>query len=337
MPEALPREDRADHVILVGDVGGTYARFALARNGRLLDAPQRAERAAFADLATACRAHLSEHSGGLRIDGAAIAAAGRVQGGRIAMTNADWSVDPATLAAELGLRERRVLVLNDFGALAWSLPSLAADELLPVPGGGAARAGRGAPLADPGGHRVVLGPGSGLGVAALLRTAQGWQPLATEGGHASAAPETALEQAAVALAAARFGRTSWERLLSGPGLALLHEAACLQASVAAPAGGAAATLEGCTRGDEPALRAARCFVELLGAFAGDLALLFDATGGVVIGGGIVPRIAAVLPLDGLRTRFEAKGRFSSWLETVPVGVLASPFAALRGAAVAYRG
>jgi len=336
MPETRS-EDRSDHVVLVGDIGGTYARFALARNGRLLDTPQRAERAAFPDLASACRAHLSAHAGGLRIDGAAIAAAGRVQDGRIAMTNADWAVEPAALAAELGLRERRVRVLNDFGALAWSLPTLAADELLPVSGGGAARAGRSAPVADPSGHRVVVGPGSGLGVAALLRTAQGWQPLATEGGHASAAPETELEQAAVALATARFGRASWERLLSGPGLALLHEAACLQADRPAPTGGAAAALEACTRGDAPALRAARAFVELLGAFAGDLALLFDATGGIVIGGGIVPRIAAVLPLDGLRTRFEAKGRFAGWLETVPVGVLASPFAALRGAAVAYRG
>ena len=336
MPE-IATEDRGDHVVLVGDIGGTYARFALARNGRLLDVPQRVERAAFPDLASACRAHLAAHGGALRIDGAAIAAAGRVQNGRIAMTNADWSIEPAGLAAELGLRERRVLVLNDFGALAWSLPSLAADELLPVPGGGALRTGRAAPVADPAGHRVVLGPGSGLGVAALLHTAHGWQPLATEGGHASAAAESALEQAAVGLATARFGRASWERLLSGPGLALLHEAACAQADRPAPQGGAAAVLEACARGEAPALRAARCFIELLGAFAGDLALLFDATGGVVIGGGIVPRIAAVLPLDGLRTRFEAKGRFAGWLETVPVGMLASPFAALRGAAVAYRG
>ncbi|HMS81038.1 MAG TPA: glucokinase, partial [Burkholderiaceae bacterium] len=92
----------------------------------------------------------------------------------------------------------------------------------------------------------------------------------------------------------------------------------------------------CSRGEPAAARAARAFVELLGAFAGDLALIYDAAGGVVVAGGVVPRIATALPLDGLRTRFEAKGRFADWLATVPVGVLTAPFAALRGAAVAYR-
>ncbi|MFM1988454.1 MAG: hypothetical protein RJA99_1411 [Pseudomonadota bacterium] len=337
MPEPSPDEDRRDHVVLVGDIGGTYARFALARDGRLLTEPRRVERARSRDLASACREHLDGHGGGLRIDGAAIAAAGRVQDGRIAMTNADWSVDAAALAGELGLRARRVSVLNDFGALAWSLPSLAAAELQPAPGGAAALAGRGVPVAAADGHRVVLGPGSGLGVAALLRTAHGWQPLATEGGHASAAPETPLERLAVEIAARRFGRASWERLLSGPGLALLHEAACVESGRACRDVDAAATLEACARGDADALRAARAFLDLLGAYAGDLALLFDATGGVVIGGGIVPRIAGQLPLDALRTRFEAKGRFAGWLATVPLGVLASPFAALRGAALAYLG
>ncbi|MEI7446731.1 MAG: glucokinase, partial [Burkholderiales bacterium] len=93
----------------------------------------------------------------------------------------------------------------------------------------------------------------------------------------------------------------------------------------------------CTRGDADARRATRAFVELLGAYAGDLALLFDATGGVVIGGGIVPRIAQLMPLDVMRARFEAKGRFAEALAGVPLAVLASPFAALRGAALAYRG
>jgi glucokinase len=86
-----------------------------------------------------------------------------------------------------------------------------------------------------------------------------------------------------------------------------------------------------------ALRAAHAFVGLLGAFAGDLALIYDAQGGVVIAGGIVPRLAAVMPLDALRERFEAKGRFADWLATVPVGLLTAPYAALRGAAIAYRG
>jgi glucokinase len=342
MPEQrteAPDEDRSDHLVLVADIGGTYARFALARDGLLLNAPEKVERGRWPDLAGACRHYLSAIGTGLRIDGVAIAAAGRVQDGRIAMTNADWSIDPAQLAAELGLRARRVRVLNDFGALAWSLPALSASEILPVPGGAAVLAGRPAPSGAPLGNRVVVGPGSGLGVAALLHTGTGWLPLATEGGHVSFAPETPFEHAAEALAARRFGRVSWERILSGPGLALLHEAALLEAGepgLAAQPRDAAAALEGCTRGEAAALRATRTFVELLGAFAGDLALLYDAAGGVVIAGGVVPRISAKIPLDGLRKRFETKGRFAPWLATVPVGVINAPFAALRGAAIAYR-
>jgi glucokinase len=330
-------ERRGDHVVLVGDVGGTFARFALARDGALLNAPERVERARWPDLASACRDYLATHGRGLRIEGAAIAAAGRVQDGRIEMTNADWSIDPPALAAELGLRAHRVAVLNDFGALAWSLPWLAVDELAPLPGGAAARAGRPPPAGTPHGNRVVVGPGTGLGVAAVVHTAHGWQPLASEGGHASCAAETPFEHAAHALAAARFGRVSWERLLSGSGLALLHEAACLEAGAPPPRGGPAGVVDGCARGEATAVRAARAFVELLGAFAGDLALIYDAAGGVVVAGGVVPRIASVLPLDPLRARFEAKGRFAGWLATVPVGLLTAPYAALRGAAIAYRG
>jgi glucokinase len=335
MPDAADA-DRADHVVLVADVGGTFARFALARGGVLLNAPEKLDRARWPDLASACRHYLGTSGGGLRIDGMAIAAAGRVHDGRIDMTNADWSIDPTTLGAELGLRARRVRVLNDFAALAWALPALDAGELLPVTGGAASRAGAPPPAGPPLGNRVVVGPGTGLGVAALLHTRAGWHPLATEGGHASFAPETPFEHAAEALAARRFGRVSWERMLSGPGLALLHETARREAGDTGPAGDAAAVLEGCVRGEPAAIRATRAFVELLGAFAGDLALLYDANGGVVIAGGVVPRIAAVLPLDGLRARFEAKGRFGSWLAGVPTGLLSAPFPALRGAAIAYR-
>jgi len=320
---------RVDHLVLVGDVGGTFARFALARDGLLLNAPQRLERGPWPDLSSACRHYLAAHGGGLQIDGLSIAAAGRVQHGRIAMTNAAWSIDPAVLSADLGVSIGQVTVLNDFGALAWAMPALPPEDLVPV-APGSPPAGR----AD--GNRVVLGPGTGLGVAALIRTSGGWQPLPTEGGHASCAAETPLERAALELAHARFGRVSWERVLSGPGLALLHEAARLEAGLAPEAADPAAVVERCARSDAVALRAARAFLDWLGAFAGDLALLYDAAGGVVIAGGVVPRIAAVVPLDTIRRRFEAKGRFEPWLQTVPLDLLAAPFAALRGAAIAYR-
>ena len=326
----FPREsaDRADQVILVGDLGATYLRFALARGGQLLTEPWQTERAAVRDCGEACRLSLSMFPHRLRIEGAALAAAGPLDGGRIHLTNADWVLDPEALAGELGLRAQRVRLLNDFVALARSLPTLHADGLRPLPG-------RSTVQPDPQGHRVVVGPGSGLGVAALLHTPQGWWPLATEGGHASAVAETDFERAAVAQAIARHGRASWERLLSGPGLALLHALACEKAGRPPPSSDPAAVLAGCERGDPAALRAARTFIEWMGAFAGDLALLYDARGGVVLAGGILPRLAQALPFDGLRTRFEAKGRFSAWAASLPLDLLVEPRAALLGAARAY--
>jgi glucokinase len=335
---------RTAHTILVADIGGTFARFALARGGALQGEPTHVARDAFADLAAACADFLAAHAGrqdgthpgaphGAAIDGAVVAAAGQVHDDRIEMTNADWSIDARALEAALGLSRGAVTVLNDFGALAWALPSLGAADLVPV-----GRSGRDSPSPLPDGTRVIVGPGTGLGVAAAIRTgtAAGWLPLATEGGHATFAPETDLERTAAGLAAARYGRVSWERVVSGPGLELLNDAARIQLALPPAPLSAAEIVAAVARGDDPAATlAVDGFVSLIGAFAGDLALLFNASGGVVIAGGVLPRIAAVRPIDTLRERFEDKGRFASWLQGVPTSLLAAPFAALRGAAMAY--
>jgi glucokinase len=329
-----PPPAHAEHTLLVADIGGTFARFALARGGALLGEPTHVARAAFVDLAAACADFLAAqavHRHGIAIDGAVVAAAGRVHADRIEMTNADWSIDARALEAALGLAHGTVTVLNDFGALAWALPSLGVADLAPI-----GRAGHVSPSSLPEGTRVIVGPGTGLGVAAAIRTATGWLPLATEGGHATFAPETELEHTAAALAAARHGRVSWERVVSGPGLELLHDAARIQLALPAAPLNAAGIVAAMARGDDPAATlAVDGFVPLIGAFAGDLALLFNAAGGVVIAGGVLPRIAAVRPIDTLRMRFEDKGRFAGWLQGVPTSLLTAPFAALRGAAMAY--
>jgi len=330
-----PDESRREHLVLVADVGATYLRLALARNGRLLVPARRLERERHADFESACSQYLHETARGTRLEGASVAAAGRVSDGCIELTNAGWRIDPGVLASAFGLRTQRVTLLNDFEALAWSLPSLDAQEREDIPG--RAR-GRSLQAVDrPSGHRAVLGAGSGLGVAALLHTPTGWTPLATEGGHASFAPETDFERAAADLARARFGRASWERILSGPGLVLLHEAACqhLSPGSAQSALTPEAVVAACREGEASARLAVRSFVELLGAFAGDLALLYNASGGVMVGGGVVAELAQVVPFDGMGMRFEAKGRFRGWLEQVPLQRIAAPFAALRGAAIAY--
>jgi len=330
-------DERSEHVVLAGDVGGTFVRLVLARNGALLGVPQQLARERFTDLADACGDFLDRHAAGLRVDGVSLGAAGRLQQGQIALTNGNWLIDPQALADALGLRPGRVHLLNDFAALAWALPTLQSDELIAAPGSAAALAGRGRPpgLAD--GNRVVVGPGTGLGVAAMIRSAGRWHPLATEGGHVTFAPETPFESAAAQLASARFGHVSWERILSGPGLALLRDAALIEAGMTPDTVDSAMVIETIGRADAASIKAARSFIDLLGAFAGDLALLYEASGGVVIAGGIMPRLARVLPLEGLRTRFEAKGRYRAWLAGVPLDLMASPWAALRGAAVAYLG
>jgi glucokinase len=344
--------------VLVADIGGTFARFALARDGALVTEPVRIERASFADLPQACLRFLAQ-PGTVPIDGAAIAAAGQVHGDRIEMTNASWAIDARELERALGLPHGRVLVLNDFGALAWALPTLSHDELVPLGSAGTVETpGRTEPL--PEGNRVIVGPGTGLGVAAAIRIhgpqdardahrhgrrgrgdprlGTGWLPLATEGGHATFAPETAIERRAAAIAAHRHGRVSWERVVSGPGLELLHDAARDELGLALAPADAARIVEAARRGDDPAaLLAVDAFIALVGAFAGDLALLFNASGGVVIAGGVLPRLVGAHPFDGLRARFEDKGRFAPWLRNVPTSLLDSPFAALRGAALAWRG
>lgn len=327
MPETDPWSlPRVAHTVLVADIGGTFVRFGLARAGQLLGTPVQLARDQFADLPAACRAFLAQQ-GSAAVQGASLAAAGQLdREGRLRMTNARWTLDPHSLGASLKLPPSQVLVLNDFMALAWILPGLREDSI---------------DLIRPGpdwnqqpANRLVLGPGTGLGVAAALWSGQGWLPLASEGGHASFAPETDFEAAAGDRARERYGRASWERLVSGAGLELLYETARPEG----PARSAAQITEACAQGDDPAAKlAVSSFVELVGAFAGDLALTLQAGGGVVLAGGILPRIARIRGLPGLRRRFEAKGRFSAWLAGVPLALLTEPQAALRGAALAYLG
>lgn len=156
----------------------------------------------------------------------------------------------------------------------------------------------------------------------------------------SFSPQTPFEQAIDALARRRFGRVSWERVLSGPGLGLIHHAARLDAGQSDPGRTAAwedpaAVLAACRQGDPVARQAVQVFLELLGAFAGDLALGFDARGGVMLTGGVFERLAGLVSLDPVRVRFEDKGRFRHWLAAVPLRRLQSPHAALKGAALAY--
>ena len=307
---------------LVADVGGTNARFGwIAHPGAPIAHIATLPAADYATLADAVRAYLS--TSGLGQPGSmGMGIANPVTGDELRMTNHHWGFSISAMQAELRLQ--RLVVINDFTALALSLPSLQAHELRQV-GGGPARAQ--APMA-------LIGPGTGLGVSGLLPAGGQWVALAGEGGHVTLPATTEREAALIAQLAARYGHASAERAISGAGLVALHDAVCALDGVAAepstPADVSTRALAGtCARSTE----AVEHFCALLGSVAGNLALTLGALGGVYIGGGIVPRLGDVFDRSAFRSRFEAKGRFRTYLAQMPVFVIdASVSPALLGVA-----
>jgi glucokinase len=303
---------------LLADIGGTNARFALLDGGAMGPIEVRAV-ADYRRAADAIAQFLAPHIEAGPVVAAAIGVAGPVEDGRCDFTNSDWVIDAAELRAEFGFRQVRVV--NDFEATAWSLPRLATADLFSL-GGGAGR--KGAPL-------VVLGPGTGLGVASLVPG----QPtaIATEGGHATLATTDARQDAIVQHLRSRFAHISAERALSGDGLVNLHDAIAAIDGRLVPPRDAQQVSRAALDGSCPVCREALdTFCALLGAFAGDLALMFGARGGVYIAGGIVPRFTDHLARSAFRARFEAKGRFKDYLAAIPVHVILRPHAAFIGLA-----
>jgi glucokinase len=267
----------------------------------------------------------------LRLEGlpvprrAAFGIATPITGDQVQMTNHHWRFSIAALQATLGVE--RLLVLNDFEALAHAVPGLGAGELRAV----------GAGVAVAGGNLAVLGAGTGLGVSGLVADGRGgWVAVVGEGGHVTLAAGSAREASLLAVLRERFDHVSAERALSGPGLVNLYEAVC------ALDGEAARTLEpadvmthalarGATH-DPQCLEALTTFAALLGNVAGNLALTLGARGGVYIGGGIVPRLGTQFDALPFRARFEDKGRFRGYLEAIPCWVITADAPALLGAA-----
>ena len=226
--------------------------------------------------------------------------------------------------------------MNDFSALALVLPDLTRADLFTVAPHvfetSAGRPGARAPRV-----RVVFGPGTGLGVAALYEADGQRIPIDSEGGHAGFAPSTDLERALLRLAQERFGRVSWEKVLSGPGLQLIDEVC--RDSVGAVGGaprGAREIVEAALGNACPVAKLAiDCFSGLLASFAGDLAMTFRASAGVYVGGGLAGRMLSLFSFPLIRERFHDKGRHAEWLDTVPLYFIRNPQAALIGASIAY--
>ena len=305
---------------LLADIGGTNARFALlegARPGIPLVLPV----AAFPTVEAAIAEALARLARRTRVRLAVLALAGPVMDGTVRLTNADWQVSASAVAARFGFD--RVTLVNDFLVQAHALPHLAGDDLRALGGG----------QAVPDAPMLVVGPGTGLGVAAFLPGPGLAVP--TEGGHVGLAPTDAREDAIVAALRARDGRAGAEEVLSGRGLAFLHATLAGLRGTPVPPRDASAVLA--AAGTCPvAAEAVEVFLGLLAGLAGDLALAWGARGGVFLAGGILPRMAARLDPDAFRRRFEAKAPMQGWMAAVPLHLIRHPAPAFLGLAALAR-
>ncbi len=316
--------------IVAVDIGGTHARFALAEvaGGRVLG------------LAEACILKTADHSGlesawetfgaavGRRLPAAAaIAAAGSVRGEVLKLTNNDWSIHLGSIASELGAE--RHSIVNDFGAVAHAVAQLGDEHFTRL-------CGPERPLPEEGAISIV-GPGTGLGVAQLLRSAGHYHVVETEGGHVDFAPLDGVEDRILARLRLRHGRVSVERVASGQGLANFYEAlASIEGRDMSFSDEKALWHAALTGGDGLAAAALDRFCLTLGAVAGDIALAQGARG-VAIGGGLGLRLAGHLPRSGFCDRFVAKGRFRGRMEDIPVKIISHEQRGLFGAAGAFAG
>lgn len=315
--------------IVAGDIGGTNARFAIARlgeDGGIALSDERklkvADHASFESAWETFAAGL----GRPMPDAAAIAVAGPVGGERIRLTNNPWSLVPTTLRQTLGLGE--LLFVNDFEAVAHAVAVLPPEHFAHVAGPDI--------VLPAGGPITVMGPGTGLGVAILSRV-PGARPrvIPTEGGHVDFAPLDSLEDRILAELRRQFRRTSVERIVAGPGLVNIHAAlAAIEGRLFQPMADDR-LWQKVAEGEDGLVRTAfERWCMSLGSVAGDLALAHGAVA-VVLGGGILPRIAGRLPATGFHDRFKAKGRFETRMAGLPIRRITHPEPGLLGAAAAF--
>ena len=322
-----PAAEPSTEIVSV-DIGGTHARFAIAtiEAGRVVSIADEVTLRSAEHVTLALAWHAYERTLGRPLPRAAgIAIACPVHGELLKLTNNPWVIRPAALKAELGVDA--FVLINDFGAVGHAVAQVGPDNLRHLCG----------PDRDfpEDGIITVLGPGTGLGVAYVVRAAGRYTVCETEGGHIDFAPLDGLEDSVLAQLRRKYRRVSAERVISGPGLANLY--------------GALTTIEGISAGtyddkglwtaaldgtDPLAVASLERFCLALGAVAGDLALAHGATG-VVIAGGLGLRLVDRLPLSGFGQRFTAKGRFEAMMASIPVKIITYPQPGLFGAAAAF--
>ena len=288
--------------ILLADIGATNSRFAVVGpDGR----PERMIKLrgdAISSLEGGIKRYMEES--GIRPRAAVLAIAAPIDGDLIAMTNRPWRFKLSDLAARFGWKWVRCL--NDFEAAAWSLPRLVANDVWSL----------GPLVRNDAAPKVIFGPGTGLGVAALVRSGDAWQVLPSEGGHVTFGPANDQEEQVFARMRADCGEVSVERVLSGPGLERLHRSLHQGAAKSV-----ADIVTAAHAGDRETLETIALFVQLIGRYAGDLALTFKALGGVYLGGGVARRIGTLLEADAFRAAFELHPPYAGLLQRIPTTLI----------------
>ena len=304
--------------VLLGDIGATNARFALLSEG-VLGPVSNFTVANFPNFTDAVDAFLGGDYRSRTGHEAVLAIAGPVSAGRCILTNCSWIIDQHELCRAFGFA--KVRLCNDFEAVARLLPHLTTTDLF--------RVGDGEPV--PGAPMAVLGPGTGLGVACLVPASNVPAVIAGEGGHATMAATSPREDAIIDYLRRQFGHVSAERVVSGSGLENLYRAVVALDGADAPKRSAPEITKAGSDGTCPFSRMAlELFRGMLGTIAGNVGLMFGARGGVYIAGGIVPRITDFIAHSEFRARFESKGRFRTYLQSIPTGIIIHPTATFIG-------
>ncbi len=323
---SLPNQPRNPfaYPILVADIGGTNARFAIVASP---DADTEfCAATATADhenISFAIRHTLAEASCGTPRT-AIIAVAGPVTGDRIPLTNAAWVIEPLKMIDDLGLEE--VIVVNDFEAQALALPGLTGADLEQI--------GMGSPR--PASTKFVLGPGTGLGAAAMIHAADTWIPVPGEGGHVEVGPVTEEDFRVFAHIERVGGRLGAEQILSGSGLPRLARAVAVCMELERGFQTASDITSAAAANDEVAVKTLEVFARALGRVAGDFALTLLARGGVYLTGGVTPRISRFLTSGDFRAAFEAKAPHEGLMRLIPTYIVRHTNPALEGLAAFAR-
>jgi glucokinase len=295
--------------VLLADIGGTNARLVVMEGGEI-GAIEHLKVADFPNLAEAVATFLQHRNQLDGVEAAVLGVAGPVENSRCIITNSRWLIDGEELRKAFGFGSVRLL--NDFEAVAWSLPELKPQDVHAI---GEQRVVAGAPM-------LALGPGTGFGAACLFSADATPFAAVTEAGHATLPATSDREERVIAHLRRRFGHVSVERVLSGAGLENLYQALAIIDGVSVRERDAAAITAAAQDGSCSVSGAALdMFCSFLGTVAGNLALTFLARGGVTIVGGIVPRFVDRLSRSSFRKQFDNKGRFESFLRDIPTRVV----------------